>query len=276
MDQQSYQQIYVHYIESATQTMLFADSAMKVFEDFPNKLPREIIQPLIDNVNDIANITKIIRDGGKIPPPYKMDSSFSTEVIINLAMGRLPFIRNPPSVSTDFDRLLCLQTLVMIIAHLDAFISDSFRTIYQVCPKALKGGDKQIDVSTIMSCGTWENLIDFLIEHNILKFGMKSLTERMERLGKLGLEIKPGANMLLLEQAAEIRHIIVHNGGKVNQKYISKTKQQNITVGEPVPITYEYVRKVSSHSHTLVFRIYDAINRKFFNVEVASDNPVKT
>ena len=173
-----------------------------------------------------------------------------------------------PIDTIDFERLLYSQSLVMAFAHIDAFMGDSLRTIYQVCPQALSS-NKKVDIADILSCGTWQNLIDSLIERYVFEIGWKSVAKRVEFLrDKLGIIIDyPESALELLGRAEEIRNITLHNGGRVSDEYLARTQETNVSVGDLVPITYEYVSEVSSEAMFLAGELFVGIAKKFFGVK---------
>ena len=70
----------------------------------------------------------------------------------------------------------------------------------------------------------------------------------------------------MLEGAENIRHIIVHNGGRASQEFINRTGRNDLAVGEIVPVTAEYVGDVSSSSRLLASELFTKVSKKFFQV----------
>jgi hypothetical protein len=168
----------------------------------------------------------------------------------------------------DFNRLLCSQQLVMVLAHLDAFMADSLRAICRVRPEVLMS-EKKLEWSTLISCGGWDELLAHLIEQYVFEFGWRSIYKRVQFLKEqLGLVIDfPESDIELLEEAENIRNIIVHNGGRVSQEYIARTGRDDLRIGDFVPVTLEYVDEVSMAASTLAGELFVEVSRKFFGIE---------
>lgn len=165
----------------------------------------------------------------------------------------------------DFGRIVNSQTLVMLFAHLDAFMGDSLRTICRVRPEVLKSG-KTMQWSDIVACGTWEKLIEQLIEEYVFAFGLKPIGERVQGLkDRIGLEFTVAeASLRLLQDAEDIRHIVMHNGGNVSQDYLNRSHRGDVALGQLVPVSLEFVREVRRQVDGIGFALFEAIGKKFF------------
>ena len=275
MDYDTYRRSYHHYILSVKHTSLFLDVASHLFQDFPKNLPKDLGETLTNDVRSIlTQFTSSVSDDKAPTRHLKVESKSPYAMDIFLIYITNFFAdSSKPLNAIDFERLLYSQSLVMTFAHIDAFMADSLRTIYQVRPQALSS-NKKVDIVDILSCGTWENLIDSLVERYVFEIGWKSVAKRVEFLrDKLGIIIDyPESALDQLGHAEEIRNIVLHNGGRVSDEYIARTQETNISVGDLVPITHEYVSEVSSEAMLLAGELFVGIAKKFFEVEGRIDN----
>ena len=170
----------------------------------------------------------------------------------------------------DFSRILNSQALVMLFAHLDAFMADRMRSICRVRPEVLKC-DKKMEWSDIVSSGSWDKLMDQMIEEYVYTFGWRSVKKRIDFLNKqIGLAIDfSDSDSTLIEDFENIRNVIIHNGGKVSQEYIDRSGRADLSIGSPIPVALEDVRKVFKATGGLGQAIFKAIAKKFYN----QDNP---
>ena len=168
----------------------------------------------------------------------------------------------------DFDRLLYAQELVMLIAHLDAFLGDSLRTICRKEPKMLYS-NKQMRWDSILKQGNWQNLTESMIEEHTYQFGWKSIRERLAFLSsEYGLSITtPSAELLVIDEAEKTRHIVIHNGGKVSQEYIARSGKTDVQIGELIPISSDDTDRISMIAQMLGADVFLAIAQKFFKAE---------
>lgn len=276
---QIYRDMYHTYNLSVSQTRVLTILAEEVVKEFPKRLPEHLRGPLRRNLEELGRAFKAVRTSqirGEPAPErveikledldqgeYRDDLLFSVLTMYG-ALAEL----GASSPDVDFERLLYSQELVMLLAHLDAFMADSLRVICEVRPEVLRSS-KQMGWDTILSLGGWYELLDYLIEEYVYEFGWKSFPKRVEFLReRLGLSIEcPECDLELLEKAENIRHIVVHNGGRVSQEYIARTGRNDLVIGESVPVTLEYVDDVAAATRLLASDLFLGVSKKFFGME---------
>jgi hypothetical protein len=273
---QSYRKAYYGYELSVSQTRVLTVVAGEAVKEFPNRLPEYLRRPLVALIVDLARSTakseaereeisaNVEDTPGGSDWGKKKSKLFGPWLDMAIASGMM----GGSAEDVDFERLLCSQELVMLFTHLNAFMADSLRAICQVCPEVL-GSGKQIDWATALSFHGRKELVDHLTERYVFEFGWESVPKRLEFLRKeLGLAIEcPGSDLELIEAAENIRNIVVHNGGRVDQQYIEKTGQNELVIGELVPVTSEYVVRVSTATRLLVGELFVQVSKKFFHVD---------
>ena len=155
-----------------------------------------------------------------------------------------------------------------MFAHLEAFLSDSLRAICRVRPEILKS-NKKIDRSTLIDFRSWDKIIEFLIEDYTYDFGWETFKNKIKFLNdKIGLNIEiPDSDLSILEEAENTRNIVVHNGGRISQEYINRTKKDDLNVGDLILITPEFIKTVSNIILYLAWDIFALISKKFFDVD---------
>lgn len=273
---QSYRKTYYSYELSVNQTRVLTAVSGEVVKEFPNRLPEDLRKTLLTHMIDLARfLTKSEAEREEIPAnvedtPGGLDwggrksKLFEHWVYMTIALGKI----DASFKDVDFERLLCSQELVMLFTHLNAFMADSLRAICQVCPEVLRSG-KQINWATALSFRGRKELLNHLTERYVFDFGWESIPKRLEFLrSKLGLAIEcPGSDLELIDTAENIRNVVVHNGGRVDQQYIDETGQNDLVIGELVPVTPEYVDRVFTATRLLVGELFIQVSKKFFHVE---------
>jgi hypothetical protein len=166
----------------------------------------------------------------------------------------------------DFKNLLHAQQLVMIFAHLDAFMADTLRTICQVRPDVLKS-QRKVEWETILNCGDWDQVVAFLTDQYIFEHGWGPLRRRIQALSKeLGLEVRvPETDLEFLDSLEHLRNVIVHNGGKASREYLEKTAS-DLEIGDMVSVDPALIDQTFQQALLLGGEICAAVAAKFFSI----------
>lgn len=269
MHWEDYRSTYQSYELSVNQTRVLTIVGREVLSEFPEKLPKAIREPVASTMAQIRNAFELAEGkGGRGPIPYlaELDITDTHELVAPVLAMYLALAWLGASHSdADFQRALLSQQLVMLFAHLDAFMSDSLETICRVRPEVLKSS-RTLTWETTICFGGWEQLLDHLIEQYVLDFGRKTLSDRVRHMReRLGLVIDcDDGELEFLEEAENLRHIVVHNGGRASEEYIRRTGLNGLALGEFVPIRPEYVYQVSEVTRLLASGVFVGTTEKFF------------
>lgn len=291
---QNYYQRYVNYELTMSQTRLLTIVVAEIVKQWPQSMPEaqrrslelvfatifsglkevpadvreQVLEMLPDDLRHLPDelpedwFQRLFSD---FDPSTQFDQDFVTEYV---RTGARLAIVSSGDLKMHLERLVCCQELVMLFAHLDAFFTDSLWTICKARPEVLKSG-KQISWDNVVSSGGWEELLNQLTEQYVYEFGFPSVIKRVgtlrERM-KLAIECQE-SDLKLLEDGENTRNIVVHNGGRVNQEYITKMGSDGLVVGELVPITLEYVTHLSSASRMLARQLFVAVSKKYFGID---------
>ena len=190
MKWEDYHKIYWTYELSVNQTKILNFYGHKIFIEFPKGLPENIrdqwvsdqnlllkmfaeLLPYMDNksIDDASENFDLNFEDTKLENP----EIFMNQVAIYTSLMKLEmkFDKN-----VNFQRLLYSQELVMMLAHLEAFLSDSLRAICRVRPEILKS-NKQIEWSTLIDFGDWDKIKGHLIEDYTFDFGWKTFKDKI-------------------------------------------------------------------------------------------------
>jgi hypothetical protein len=280
MEWKDYHKMYWTYELSVNQNKILNFYGREIFKEFPKGLPENIkcqwdgnrkfllkvfnkILPDVENktINETSEDLEFqsadINPGN---PAILMNQIAIYRCMIELNMNK--------GENIDFERLFFSQELVMMLAHLEAFLSDSLRVICRVKPEILKSS-KKIDRSKIIDFGNWDEIMEFLIEDYVYDFGWETFKNKIKFLNdNIGLSIEiSDTEISIFEDAENIRNIIVHNGGRISQEYINRTKKYDMNVGDLIPITSEFIEEVANEILLLGWEIFALISKKFFNID---------
>ena len=115
----------------------------------------------------------------------------------------------------------------------------------------------------------FDRLYMSMIEEHTYQFGWKSIRERLAYLSsEYGLSITtPSAELLVIDEAEKTRHIVIHNGGKVSQEYLTRSGRADVQIGELIPISSHDTDQISMIAQMLGADVFLAIAQKFFTAE---------
>lgn len=270
---------YQTYELSVALTSLVSMVGAEVFLDFPARLPKDLGEHLAKGVREVlseieasrsdpsadvtidrATLERFGDEGGFLGRFFDM---MTTNVMLGYADLEV--------VDFRLQDVVCAQALVMYFAHLDAFMSDTVRTVCRVRPQVLSTG-KKMDWQTIIALGGWDELVNHMTERYVFESGWGSVRQRVEFLReRLGLVIDLSESHLeSLEETENIRHIVVHNGGRVSQEYIARTGRTDLELGTFVGVTLESVEGVMYLSRLLANGVFKAVSTKFFGKDESS------
>lgn len=253
----------------------------EVLREFPGNLPEHLKETLINSLVEIgktalkgAHVAEEGKEGSFSIPTSKNENdqrlldltTFFTLRLWTLEKGKTKETKEV--IQQGFERIISSQTLVMVFAHIDAFLADTVRTICFIHPEILRN-EKKIDWATAIAFENKEQLLEYLRESFVLEFGSPNLSKRIEYLSKnLGVEIdRTKIDLELLDIAENTRHIIIHNGGKVSQEFLKRTKRTDVKTGDFIPIDFAYADLITKSSHHLITEVFGAVARKFFGVK---------
>jgi hypothetical protein len=271
MDWETYKKTYHSYELSVNQTRVLTIVAAQVLENFPKKIPKHVSKPMMSELADFFRVADaaIVDGKKKKAEPVEINAPLGSDLSYHVfAMRVAQQMLGTPFPELDFERLLWSQELVMLFAHLDAFMADSLRIVCRVRPEVLKT-DRKIEWAKVVSSGGWEELLSRLAEQHVFEFGWRTLSERIEYLNdRLGLALEGrGYDVKMLEEAENIRHIVVHNGGRASQEFIDRKGRNDLAVGDIVPVTAEYLEGVCLSGRLLASELFTKVSKKFFHVD---------
>ena len=285
---EAYRQAYLTYQMSIHQSEMVSNAALVILKDFPDQLPpslRDAIAVAITTAArfhpDLQQLAERLRTAtNKAMADEFSASGLSIEeyldrhvsqvpkrfeggaVIWCLAMAKLGI----SPVAADFEKAILSQRFAMSFAYLDAFLAESVRAACTVSPTLLMTDNKAVSWEDVISIGTWEGIVASMTEQLAYEFGMLPWRKRIQRLReRLKISVGSGeADITGLEEAENLRHIVIHNGGRASQEYLNKTSKPEIHLGDFVPIPPEYVEKITNLCMFIAADVYTGIATKYF------------
>jgi hypothetical protein len=302
----NYKDQYLNLILSFEQARLITFVAGTVLKDFPRNLPNELKKIIIDllmlTLQRNKAFLKYMKDNeGKIPVSI-LDEEVKPERInvllseidklaievsnedINRALDS-PICRPWSTIGTihaklrkkgileiDYQNFFFQQQIVMSIAYIEAFIGDTIRAICRAKPEVITSSQKQVTWEIAFDYPDRDSLLDFLTEEFVsATLQSKDIPEVISALTKNhGIDLKVEQDSIkAIILAEQIRHIIVHTGGRVDRKFLKKTGNLTASLGEPFPIDEKFIEDTASACINIAQALFDAVSKKFYGLSDA-------
>jgi hypothetical protein len=243
----AYAHKYRTYSLSLYRSRLEMLNAEHVLKEYPTKLPPEIRDPILGFERLLVGEQTTL--GGYSaqaqPSPAARTSSTQgntgieeTHSILVPSFGLMMFERGEEK-KFDFSQTVYAKEVVMQVAYLNAFVQDTIAVICRLQPEVTKGAKQIADF--------------FQATVNWFK--------------QLGLDLKVVETQIKwLEEAGNVRDIIVHNGGKVDEQFLRRTgRKDDLTVGEPFPLSGPYLLRVYCGSKAFASTLFIEVGEKVFH-----------
>jgi len=264
---------YNDFVVTLHQTSVITHLSLVTLKDFPHNLPEKISIPY----NGILDyLSEQIAMAEKGIDKFSLKINFEEPVaeikpFIILVLMHVQANKNQP---IDFQKAITAQHLIMIFAHLDAFMADSMRVMCQTQPRIM-ASQKKYNWENIIEAGNWNTLINNLIDEFVSDFGQPNTVSRIERLKtQFGLEIRADQNEInLLDEAENLRHSFVHNGGRVDSTLIKRLGNNNLVIGAEIQLSKDYLDAVFRAAVNLGASIFENVAKKFLKIDLEK-NPL--
>ncbi|HVS81248.1 MAG TPA: hypothetical protein VHE60_05905 [Pyrinomonadaceae bacterium] len=279
MSWETYRGVFKNFGTAMSQIEILTFVGNETIKDFPSNLPLSLKDPLLAGMRQMSNVIGVVlkasESGKRLRKSIAASDSDPTkgkllESVVTLIISSAD-VTKPKKLSKSFqigfERLLGSQKLVMSFAYLDAFMADTLRAVCAARPEILKSA-KKIDWATALGFEKKDDLIVHLVERYVYDFGWLTLSKRLEFLRKeFGLDIAPPEKEIeLLHWAENIRHVAVHNGGRVSAEFIERTGKTELVLGEFVPIEFDELEKMIIAVRLLAGDLFTSVSKKFFGV----------
>jgi hypothetical protein len=263
---ETYRNVYHDYLLASTQSRVLSRAAREFLGDFPRAMPADLGDPMRRILKDMALAVELAAAQPEQAAQTQIsdDSPKSPFFWAAFTMFCIAVVRGDPK-EVNFERMILHQELVMQLAHMEAFVADTVRVICKVHPEVLKR-DRKIEWTVALSCNGKDELHEYLTEMYVFELGWLPFRKRLDLLKKeLGLAFEIDEDDIrLVEDAADIRHLVVHNGGRVSQEYLTRTKRSDIALGEFVSVSEQHLSEVIGVIQELSFGLFRVVLDKFF------------
>lgn len=271
---QEYRQRFYDANIAIQQSHFIALASSSILADFPTKLPKDTLERFIHIVQSSSSKGGFFRSSTSTSAfdlriTAEIPSSLATHDALLAPLMKLAItsfaktFKGPPVI--DFLPVAFQQSLAMIVAQTDSFLNDTFKIIFRVEPRKLRRNQKKISWQEVLESGSWDGLISQMVKSYAYELGMSSFLERTEWLSKeVGITLDQTALISPLDEAFQIRHIILHNGGRVSEEFLSRTQLTSPAVGEHFVVDENRSQNTAVLAENFCSSVYIAVGQKFF------------
>jgi hypothetical protein len=144
-------------------------------------------------------------------------------------------------------KLLCNQ--LWHCRNMDAlqqYLVSMLLQVFLQRPETLRSSET-LRVSDVLTCSNLDEVVRLLAQRKVDALGYQGLEDLMSYLGSnLGLPLHlDDAVLARLQEAMEVRNIIIHNSGVVNAIFLRRTRRSDLRDGEQFPLDQDYVLQVA-------------------------------
>ncbi len=173
------------------------------------------------------------------------------------------------TISKELIETSNLEAFVMLFSYFDSYLRDCLFYIYKVKPTQWQKKHVRLNYLEIKEKLTEEQVLEKHIEQNVSR-NIYTLMESICK--KLKTEVKnlfTQEQIKLLRENIEVRNIIVHNFGIIDNKFKSKV-ETNYEKNDRFPITSSYVNKSFDLVNEIMFRMFKEISSEIFKKDIRS------
>lgn len=223
----------------------------------------QILNPMIDDIKKQAPIVDKLFDqkGKEVAGRQILAKSKLTSKEIQIIEEHFAALRKiSPSLS-----LLKKSSFLILISYLEFLMKDILKVYYYQHWEALQDKEVKVSITDLNVSSDIEELKKLVVEGYVDGLIYKNWQEQVKLVLKiLGIKDQDlSSDLDLINEADKRRNILIHNEGKVNQKYIRESGK-NIPIGTELKITDSYFDEVYNEIYVfgLILLTYLSVNMK--------------
>ncbi len=158
------------------------------------------------------------------------------------------------------------------------YVIGMLRAVFEQRPEMLISSEK-VTVQEVMSHPSIDSFREMLAERKVQSLSYKSFADLLRFLRKqygVALSLDAGIETRVAK-AIQVRNLLVHNDGIVNNVYLQRTGDTGIADGERYPLDSSFVAQSLSAMHSVVLSIelelVDHFSLKLMDREALDNNP---
>ena len=283
------------------QTHLLAQLADRTLQEFPHRLPSPMREEITQVFAAAEQMMRLIHEALKVSQEHGREVLGQIEAAVRQSIAQSTSDDETPERERDDIAALCLrifkdgiensqadrlnnlydfslanryQAVAMTFSYLDGFLGDVVRSLLRAEPRMLRR-KKTLTWQDALNFESIDSLKENLIEQVVYEFGWGSVGQKFESLGKdynVGLRSLPN-NLEYLRLWEQRRHLIVHNGGRVNDRYLAESRDSALASGRKLPVETQDLDDLLEASLALSEDVYEAARARLLDEARSNQGP---
>lgn len=192
----------------------------KIISDFGQRASKEEIEELMNFLVFLKSKGRATKKASKVRAPKR--TKIKSRLVVDYAMKLLDSIFH--YAPSDIHRELLNRSILMsLVSYFEVLVADLAHAFYRIAPDAISTDDKVLSVNELKQFSSIDEALRSIISDRIDKLLRESVNGWREFFqSRMKIDMK-----LLVPQWAQWneyfqrRHIIVHTGGRVTERYLS-------------------------------------------------------
>ncbi|WP_153800115.1 hypothetical protein [Foetidibacter luteolus] len=247
--------ILIEFTKAVSKIHLLGTISDEIFANFPANLPQIVKDSWREKTK------KIIFAGD---PKETMKLDFKDYGFLGSLIHVLP----SEGKETDFQQVILRQDLINYLAHLEAVMQDIQRFIFTNKPELLPE-EKEVKWKEISDKKSVTEILDFIINKQLEKSGYDKLTYQIERLNNKPFLFKISIKKKELEKLdllIAIRNLILHNGNRISNDYLTLNPTSSFKVGEQLVLTRDEINEAHVLIQRVAYESYASVGNILFGI----------
>lgn len=154
------------------------------------------------------------------------------------------------------------QALVLVVSSMETYLKDKLADTIKKDPRLLNPhSDKDIKIRRIIECGLdLKDDIGKLIVEKIKFQQLKQVNEHYEKT--FGFKPLSKKNIKNINKILQMRHVIVHNSGYIDKKYLSNVKSK-LREGQLLVIHRDELLRIIDYVEKIVSDVESQLSQKY-------------
>ncbi len=265
--------------ESTRKVSLYVDVVRSGLFDFPNNLANPLKEQIQDDIKTFDSADDENQTVITVKTDYLEYAINSTSFAIeNLDIEFEEFLKksgeeqgkllNEGFLKYLTDSLNSVK-LIMYLTYAEALIKDILEIICEVEPKIMRNSENELKFKEILNFSDFEELNKYLIDVFVsskLNGTFSSQCEALEKILSKEFKSVQKCNHEI-NKMIHIRNIFVHNGGKVDNKFIKETQLTNLNVGDSYHMSDKELEGYTGILHLIAVEIENVVLEQFFKTK---------
>lgn len=165
--------------------------------------------------------------------------------------------------TTDRLSRVSASLLISLVAEFEVLVSNLFGELYRCFPDSAISTEKSFNWEFISAADTLDGLKDQIIEDAVLAAMYSSYGTWLDKFEGFEIGVPPIARQAETKEIFQRRHLIVHNGGRVNVTYLKRSYTDPApVVGSLLEVSLDYLNDAADRLFAVAAGLYAQVVRK--------------